>query len=59
MKRQSIINYIWAGIILLMFLMLAGILYKTEQLQEQVNNLQGQINTYRTLIFNLYGKNGG
>ncbi|MGT2911345.1 hypothetical protein ACVR1I_06475 [Streptococcus cameli] len=59
MKRQSIINYILASIILLMFLMLAGILYKTEQLQEQVNNLQGEFNTYRTLIFNLYGQNGG
>ncbi|BCK42945.1 TPA: hypothetical protein TXT63_001067 [Streptococcus suis] len=59
MNRQSTLNYIFTGIIFLLIIMSIGILYRTEQLQDQVDSLQGQVNTYRTLIFNLYGENGG
>ncbi|HEM5467692.1 hypothetical protein HO933_05315 [Streptococcus suis] len=59
MNRQSTLNYIFTGIIFLLIIMSIGILYRTEQLQRQVYSLQGQVNTYRVLIFNLYGKNGG
>ncbi|HEM3172922.1 TPA: hypothetical protein U0921_000700 [Streptococcus suis] len=59
MNRQSTLNYIFTGIIFLLIIMSIGILYLTEQLQDQVDSLQGQVNTYRTLIFNLYGENGG
>ncbi|WP_421432274.1 hypothetical protein [Streptococcus suis] len=59
MNRQSTLNYIFTAIIFLLIIMSIGILYRTEQLQEQVDSLQGQVNTYRNLIFNLYGENGG
>ncbi|HEL1894171.1 TPA: hypothetical protein TX926_000577 [Streptococcus suis] len=59
MNKQSTVNYILTCIIVLLIIVCIGIFYRTEQLQEQVDSLQGQVNTYRTLIFNLYGRNGG
>ncbi|AIG44402.1 TPA: hypothetical protein U1137_000519 [Streptococcus suis] len=59
MNKQSTVNYLLTGLIILLILVSVGLIYRTEQLQEQVSNLQGQVNTYRVLIFNLYGKNGG
>lgn len=32
---------------------------RTEQLQEQVDDLQKQVTVYRQLVFNLYGKDVG
>ncbi|AGZ23314.1 hypothetical protein HO831_00590 [Streptococcus suis] len=59
MNKQSTVNYLLTGLIILLILVSVGLIYRTEQLQEQVYSLQGQVNTYRVLIFNLYGKNGG
>lgn len=59
MNKQSTINYLLTGLIILLILVSVGLTYRTEQLQDQVDSLQGQVNTYRTLIFNLYGENGG
>ncbi|NQI90752.1 hypothetical protein HO581_04780 [Streptococcus suis] len=59
MNKQSTVNYLLTGLIILLILVSVGLIYRTEQLQEQVYSLQGQVNTYRVLIFNLYGKHGG
>ncbi|HFU4203796.1 TPA: hypothetical protein ACGO8F_001394 [Streptococcus suis] len=57
--RQYMYNTLVAVCIMFLIAVSIGLLYRTEQLQEQVDSLQGQVNTYRTLIFNLYGENGG
>lgn len=57
--RKYIYNLLVVVCIVLLMAISIGLLYRTDQLQNQVDNLQGQVNTYRTLIFNLYGENGG
>ncbi|HFU4545307.1 TPA: hypothetical protein ACGPBV_002004 [Streptococcus suis] len=57
--RKCIFNLLVVVCIVLLMAISIGLLYRTDQLQNQVDNLQGQVNTYRTLIFNLYEENGG
>ncbi|HFU4025614.1 TPA: hypothetical protein ACGO0F_001322 [Streptococcus suis] len=57
--RKYIFNLLVVVCIVLLMAISIGLLYRTDQLQNQVDSLQGQVNTYRTLIFNLYGENGG
>lgn len=56
---KTIFKWLLGLFIVLQVIVSLGLLYRTEQLQAEVDSLQGQINTYRTLIFNLYGKDGG
>lgn len=52
-------KWAFAAFVISLVVVIVLLYVRTEQLQGQVDKLQGQINTYRTLIFNLYGKNGG
>ena len=53
------LNGIITAFIISLVVVIVLLYVRTEQLQGQVDKLQGQINTYRELIFNLYGENGG
>lgn len=56
---KSVFKILLALYIILQTICTVGLLYRTEQLQHQVDVQQMQIDVYRQLIFNLYPKNGG
>ena len=59
MRIKTIFKWLLAIYIILQTICTVGLLHRTEQLQEQADTLQMQVDTYRNLIFELYGENGG